>query len=348
MSLANMIRESQMQLLNIPVGAEAESDLTELSWLTDNINVLAPTSMAEPKATLGLIHSKTLKRKEHLDKAPDSPSSVSSSSSCSSLSPCLSPCSSCQLASSKKNDHQKPCVTLSCLIFMALEESQQKALPVREIYQWIERKFAYYRNNENSGWKSSIRHNLSFSKCFVKLDRKESVLLWPKAQAADPAKPSGRKRRAPNSVGTCWKVNEDCRPYLVHTLKKSTFWTRNCQNFANLAKMMDSADLGLKNATHVHQKKEEFEANELEASDLMDFVQKQQEQLSSSMKSDGDDDRCKLDLSASSSSLSSVLSSDSACKRLRIDEDKLNLSSDLEIEVASTLVDMKRIASRNK
>lgn len=346
MSTANMIKETQMQSL---MKIETESDLTELSWLTNSINILAPkfTSMPQPKSAITLSHSKRAKRKENFDKAPDSPSSVSSSSSCSSL----SPCSNCNFShkASKKRDREskndKPSITLSCLIFMALEESENKTLPVREIYEWIEKNFAYYQTNENSGWKSSIRHNLSFSKCFVKLDRNESVLLRPKANSANLHTLDGRKRRAPNSVGTCWKVNEECRPYLVQTLKKSLFWMRNWELYPNLAKMVNSFDLDDKNSNHVHEKKTKLITNESESMNLMDFVQKQQEQLSNSMRSDLDD---KLDLSASSSSLSSVLSNDSVCKRLKIDEDKLNLSSDLEIEVASTLVDMKRIASRSK
>lgn len=353
MSTANMIRKTAMQPLKIPLGAEAESDLTELSWLTNNINILAPkfTSMPKAKTTLCVTHSKTAKRKETFDKAPDSPSSISSSSSCSSLSPCLSPCSNCNSCTkaSKTKEHEskndKPSITLSCLIFMALEDSEAKSLPVREIYEWIEKHFAYYKNNHNSGWKSSVRHNLSFSKCFMKLDRSESVLFRPRVDTAKLSETSGRKRRAPNSMGTCWKVSDECKPYLVQTLKKSLFWTRNSELFPNLVKAVKSVDLDANNVNHFHQKKLLFAANESESGNLMDFVQKQQEQLSISMRNDFDD---KLDLSASSSSLSSFLSNDSVCKRLKIDEDKLNLSSDLEIEVASTLVDMKRIASRNQ
>lgn len=353
MSTANMIRKTQMQPLKIPLGAETESDLTELSWLTNNINILAPkiTSIPKPKSTFCVTHSKTTKRKENFDKAPDSPSSISSSSSCSSLSPCPSPCSNCNSSTntSKTKDHDfkndKPSITLSCLIFMALEDSDAKSLPVREIYEWIEKNFAYYKNNQNTGWKSSVRHNLSFSKCFMKLDRNESVLYRPRVDAAKLNESSGRKRRAPNSMGTCWKVNEECKPYLVQTLKKSLFWMRNCELFPNLVKVVKSVDMDANNVNHFHQKKLSFDAHDSESGNLMEFVQKQQEKLTISMKNELDD---KLDLSTSSSSLSSFLSNDSVCKRLKIDEDKLNLSSDLEIEVASTLVDMKRIASRNQ
>ena len=398
-----------IQSIKIPVirqQSEMESDLTELSWLTNNINILAPelnnTSINQPKTNLNLIKSKTIKRerKEHktLDnnesqlslKSPESPSSVSSSSSCSSISPCMSPCSTCNSSqkTSKKtskrsiilnnNTHSsishknncglnKPSITLSCLIFMALEESGEKCLPVREIYEWIEENFPYYKNNENFGWKSSIRHNLSFSKCFKKMDRNESVFLRQRPDSLNNNLVNGRKRRAPNSVGTCWKVNEECKSYLIHTLKKSAFWSQNSKYYPNLASLVTSFDSSdFKSSHHVHHesvsitKKHKLETNENSFGDylneynenLLEFVQKQQEKVCNSIKSELDE---RIDLSASSSSLSSAFSclssDDSGVKRLRIDEDKsdkLNLSSDLEMEVASTLVDMKRFASRIK
>jgi hypothetical protein len=43
-----------------------------------------------------------------------------------------------------------------------------------------------------------------------------------------------RKRRAPNSTGTCWTVSPECKSYLVQTLKKSSFWFHNSKNYPNL------------------------------------------------------------------------------------------------------------------
>ena len=61
---------------------------------------------------------------------------------------------------------------------MALQESKDQCLPVREIYEWIEVNFPFYMNvSKNGGWKSSIRHNLSFSKCFKKVERRNSVVV---------------------------------------------------------------------------------------------------------------------------------------------------------------------------
>lgn len=64
----------------------------------------------------------------------------------------------------------KPPLSFACMIFMALESSPTKTLPVKEIYDWIVWKFPFYRTAA-SGWKNSIRHNLSLNKCFKKVDR---------------------------------------------------------------------------------------------------------------------------------------------------------------------------------
>jgi len=135
----------------------------------------------------------------------------------------------------------KPPLTLSCLIFMALQESNEKCLPVREIYEWIEQHFPFYKNVSNGGWKSSIRHNLSFSKCFRKMERNETYFNRPKQTLENnnnnknnDSVENQRKRRAPNSTGTCWTVSSECKSYLVQTLKKSSFWFHNSKNYPNL------------------------------------------------------------------------------------------------------------------
>lgn len=66
--------------------------------------------------------------------------------------------------------NNKPPYSFSCLIFMAIEESTQKALPVKEIYAWILDHFPYFKNAP-TGWKNSVRHNLSLNKCFQKVEK---------------------------------------------------------------------------------------------------------------------------------------------------------------------------------
>ena len=67
-------------------------------------------------------------------------------------------------------DAQKPPLSFACMIFMSLETSPTKTLPVKEIYEWIQWKFPFYRS-ASAGWKNSVRHNLSLNKCFKKVTR---------------------------------------------------------------------------------------------------------------------------------------------------------------------------------
>lgn len=71
--------------------------------------------------------------------------------------------------------HAKPPYSFSSLIFMAIESSPTKALPVKDIYSWIVEQFPYYQSAPN-GWKNTVRHNLSLNKCFRKLDKLKDVL----------------------------------------------------------------------------------------------------------------------------------------------------------------------------
>ena len=53
---------------------------------------------------------------------------------------------------------------------MAIEDSMQKALPVKEIYACIIQHFPYFKTAP-TGWKNSVRHNLSLNKCFQKVEK---------------------------------------------------------------------------------------------------------------------------------------------------------------------------------
>lgn len=64
----------------------------------------------------------------------------------------------------------KPPYSFSCLIFMAIEASPMKCLPVKGIYDWIVQTFPYF-HSAPTGWRNSVRHNLSLNKCFKKVDR---------------------------------------------------------------------------------------------------------------------------------------------------------------------------------
>nr|QUS52925.1 transcription factor FOXN3 [Penaeus japonicus] len=82
---------------------------------------------------------------------------------------------------------------------MAIEDSANKALPVKDIYAWILDHFPYFRNAP-TGWKNSVRHNLSLNKCFRKVEK------------------------APNlGKGSLWMVDPAYRPNLLQALSKTPF-----------------------------------------------------------------------------------------------------------------------------
>ncbi|KAG0219204.1 hypothetical protein BGX33_004268 [Mortierella sp. NVP41] len=66
--------------------------------------------------------------------------------------------------------YQKPDISYSHLILLAISQSPSERLTLREIYAWIETRHPFYRDAP-TGWQNSIRHNLSSSKAFIKMER---------------------------------------------------------------------------------------------------------------------------------------------------------------------------------
>ncbi|XP_034952525.1 forkhead box protein N3-like isoform X2 [Chelonus insularis] len=107
----------------------------------------------------------------------------------------------------------KPPYSFSCLIFMAIEDSPMKALPVKEVYAWILDHFPYFRNAP-TGWKNSVRHNLSLNKCFRKVEK------------------------APNlGKGSLWMVDDQYRPNLMQALSRAPFPPPTGQNLSSPEKI---------------------------------------------------------------------------------------------------------------
>ncbi|KHN87051.1 Forkhead box protein K2 [Toxocara canis] len=66
---------------------------------------------------------------------------------------------------------EKPNLSYSQLIKMAIENSAEKRCTLSEIYSYITSNYPYYRTHANPNWKNSIRHNLSLNKQFVRESR---------------------------------------------------------------------------------------------------------------------------------------------------------------------------------
>nr|AUR44906.1 foxn2 [Andrias davidianus] len=153
-----------------------DDELTNLNWLHESTDLLNNFSLASE----GVPVVNPLYDIEGDNMPPFSPSSYQT--------PDRSPTS-------------KPPYSFSLLIYMAIEHSPNKCLPVKEIYGWILERFPYFETAP-TGWKNSVRHNLSLNKCFQKVERSHGKV---------------------NGKGSLWCVDPEYKPNLMQALKKQPF-----------------------------------------------------------------------------------------------------------------------------
>lgn len=165
-------------------GAEDE-ELTNLNWLHENL--LQNFTLGGPEAQPSGSPLFDIEGDYKSSQGASSSSSSSSSSHC--------------RGRERDSLKSKPPFSFSLLIYMAIEQSPSKSLPVKEIYGWILEHFPYF-SNAPTGWKNSVRHNLSLNKCFRKVERTLG-------------KASGK--------GSLWCVDPEYRPNLIQALKKQHF-----------------------------------------------------------------------------------------------------------------------------
>ncbi|XP_061742399.1 forkhead box protein N3-like [Nerophis ophidion] len=164
-----------------------DEELTSLSWLHESTDLLNSFSHSGLRSVSPL-----------LDPDGQHPRSPSSSSPCPD-DPLLGDAHSAYDLAAGAN--RKPPYSFSCLIFMAIEDAPNKRLPVKDIYGWILEHFPYFASAP-TGWKNSVRHNLSLNKCFKKVDKDRSQSI---------------------GKGSLWSIDPEYRHNLIQALKKTPY-----------------------------------------------------------------------------------------------------------------------------
>ncbi|XP_034737339.1 forkhead box protein Q1b [Etheostoma cragini] len=118
----------------------------------------------------------------------------------------------------------KPPYSYIALIAMAIRESSSGRLTLAEINDYLMKKFPFFRGSY-TGWRNSVRHNLSLNDCFLKVLR-------------DPSRPWGKDNY--------WMLN----PHSEYTFADGVFRRRRKRIGKRSAKERESPDI-LNEDTHL-------------------------------------------------------------------------------------------------
>ena len=117
---------------------------------------------------------------------------------------------------------EKPPYSYVALCAMAIHSSANKMMTLSQIYKFITDNFPFYQKNSTK-WQNSLRHNLSFNDCFIKVLR-------------------GTEH---GGKGSYWTLHPDC----AEMFQDGSFLRRKRRFLAKKNSKIDDSDVNIKSET---------------------------------------------------------------------------------------------------